>query len=351
MIDVLFIVLPDTLLLDLAGPAEAFRLANQALARRGQPAAFHLRYAGPAPMARSSVGLMLAELEPLPEAFVRPTWTVLLGRPGEAPRVLQRQRAWLAARQWLVRQMPAVLAAPATAPATASATAAANTRASTQAPAPAGPAPHRLMTVCVGALLAADAGLLAGRRCTTHHELLDDLLRIAPTAHVLANQVWVEDGALFTSAGITAGIDLALHCIARECGEALAASVAQVMVAATRRGAAAPQLSPLLAFRDHLHPAVHRVQEEVAERPGDDWSAEALAAVAHVTPRHLARLFRQHTGLSPRDYVEHVRAALARQAVARGASGPQAAALAGFSSDRQWRRARGRTAVPAPDRP
>ncbi len=325
MIDVLFIVLPDTLLLDLAGPAEAFRLANQALARRGQPAAFQLRYAGPAPTARSSVGLMLAELAPLPEAFERPTWTVLLGRPGEAPRVLQRQRAWLAARQWLVRQMPAVLAHTTTAPAS----------------------PHRLLTVCVGALLAADAGLLAGRRCTTHHELLDDLARIAPAAQVLANQVWVEDGALFTSAGITTGIDLALHCIARECGEALAASVAQVMVAATRRGAAAPQLSPLLAFRDHLHPAVHRVQEAVAERPGDDWSAEAMAAVAYVTPRHLARLFRQHTGLRPRDYVEHVRAALARQALARGASAPQAAALAGFSSDRQWRRARGRT-QPAP---
>jgi transcriptional regulator GlxA family with amidase domain len=105
----------------------------------------------------------------------------------------------------------------------------------------------------------------------------------------------------------------------------------------------APQLSPLLAFRDHLHPAVHRVQEAVAERPVEDWSAEALAAVAHVTPRHLARLFRQHTGLSPRDYVEHVRAALARQALSRGASAPQAAALAGFSNDRQWRRARSRT--------
>jgi transcriptional regulator GlxA family with amidase domain len=317
MIDVLFVVLPDTLLLDLAGPAEAFRLANQALARRGRPAAFRLRYAGPLAQARSSVGLMLADLEPLPEAFSRPTWTVLLGRPGEAPRLLQRQRAWLSTRQWLVRQMAPVLADPAS--------------------------PHRLMTVCVGALLAADAGLLAGRCCTTHHELLDDLARIAPSAQVQANRVWVEDGALFTSAGITAGIDLALHCIARECGDALAASVAQVMVTATRRHAAAPQLSPLLAFRDHLHPAVHRVQEAIAERPAEAWDADALAAVAHVTPRHLARLFRQHTGLSPRDYVEHVRAALARQALARGASAPQAAALAGFSNDRQWRRARGRT--------
>ncbi len=317
MIDVLFIVLPESLLLDLAGPAEAFRLANQALTRRGKPQAFRLRYAGPAPSVCSSVGLMLSGIEPLPARFDNPTWTVLLGRPGDMPQVLRRQSAWLQTRQWLTRHLPAVLAAGSA-------------------------SPHRLLTVCVGALLAADAGLLVGRRCTTHHELLADLAHIAPSAQVLANRVWVEDGALLSSAGITAGIDLALHCIAQTCGDALAATVAQVMVAAGRRGTADPQQSPLLAFRDHLHPAVHRVQEAVADQPGADWSAEALAAVAHVTPRHLARLFQQHTGLSPRDYVAHVRVALARQALQRGASGTQAAALAGFSSDRQWRRARQR---------
>jgi len=326
MIDVLFIVLPDSLLLDLAGPAEAFRLANQARQRRGRPPLFRLRYAGPDPVVVSSVGLQLAGIEPLPAALDTPTWVVLVGRPGDAPQVLRRQRAWLAARQWLVRHLPPVLAAGAA-------------------------SPHRLLTVCVGALLAADAGLLAGRRCTTHHELLDDLARTAPAAQVLANRVWVEDGALLSSAGITAGIDLALHGIAQVGGDALAATVAQVMVAPGRRGTADPQRSPLLAFRDHLHPAVHRVQEAVAERPGDDWTADALAAVAHVTPRHLARLFRTHTGLSPRDYVAHVRVALARQALQRGASGGQAAALAGFRSDRQWRRARqrgdARTAPPA----
>ena len=317
MVDVLFLVLPDTLLLDLAGPAEAFRLANQALERRQKPAAFNLRYAGPLPSATSSVGLQLSNLEPLPAQFTRPTWTVLLGRPGEPPQVLRRQRPWLTARQWLSQHLPPVLA---------------DGEAS----------PHRLLTVCVGALLAADAGLLAGRRCTTHHELLADLAAMAPTAEVLANRIWVADGALMTSAGITAGIDLALHCIASVCGDALAANVAQVMVAPGRRPADAPQQSPLLAFRNHLHPAVHRVQDAVADQPGADWSADALAAVAHVTPRHLARLFLEHTGLSPREYVEQVRLALARQALQSGANGQQAAALAGFGTDRQWRRARAR---------
>lgn len=317
MIDVLFIVLPDSLLLDLAGPAEAFRLANQALQRRGRAQAFRLRYAGPVADVLSSVGLRLTGIEPLPDQLAPATWTVLLGRPGSAPQVLRRQRAWLATRQWLARHMPPVLAAGAA-------------------------SPHRLLTVCVGALLAADAGLLAGRQCTSHHELLDDLARIAPSAQVLANRVWVQDGALLSSAGITAGIDLALHCIAQVCGDAVAANVAQVMVAAGRRGGMAPQQSPLLAWRDHLHPAVHRVQEAVADQPGADWTATALAAVACVTPRHLARLFRSHTGLAPRDYVEQVRLALAHQARQHGASSSQAAALAGFQSDRQWRRARQR---------
>lgn len=320
MIDVLFIVLPDSLLLDLAGPAEAFRLANQALQRRGQPQAFRLRYAGPVADVLSSVGLQLTGIESLPDQLAPATWTVLLGRPGNAPQVLRRQRAWLATRQWLVRHMPPVLAAGAA-------------------------SPHRLLTVCVGALLAADAGLLAGRQCTSHHELLDDLARIAPSAQVLANRVWVQDGALLSSAGITAGIDLALHCIGQVCGDALAANVAQVMVAAGRRSGMAPQQSPLLAWRDHLHPAVHRVQDAVADQPGADWTASALAAVACVTPRHLARLFRSHTGLAPREYVEQVRLALAHQARQHGASSSQAAALAGFQSDRQWRRARQRGAV------
>jgi transcriptional regulator GlxA family with amidase domain len=312
MIDVLFVVLPDTLLLDLAGPAEAFRLANQALRRRGSAEAFRLRYAGPAASVPSSVGLALAQIEPLPAQLGWPSWVVLMGRRGDAGAIVRGDRPWLAARDWLARTL--------------------------------GPGiePHRLFTVCAGALLAADAGLVGTRRVTTHHEQLADLARLAPQSQVLANRVFVEDGPLTSSAGITAGIDLALHAIAGVCGDAVAAAVAQTMVAFTRRGTNDPQRSPLLAFRDHLHLAVHRVQEAVCEAPGREWSAESLAAVAHVTPRHLARLFREHTGLTPRDYVEHVRVALAQQALRSGAAAQQAAAVAGFGSDRQWRRARAR---------
>jgi len=316
MIEVLFVTLPDSLLLDLAGPAEALRLANQQLAARGRPAAFRLRFVGPETAVHSSVGLGLAGIEPLPAQLNTPSWVVLVGRPGTALEVVRRQRPWLDTRQWLARVVAPAL-----------------DEAGMQ---------HRLLTVCAGALLAADAGLLGGRAVTTHHELLDDLTRMAPAARVQGNRVFVEDGPLASSAGITAGIDLALHLIAATLGEALASAVAQVMVVYHRRGADDPERSPLLAGRSHLHPAVHAVQNAVLDSPGEDWTLERLAALAHVTPRHLARLFREHAGLTPREHVEQVRLALAQDAKQAGLHTKQALALAGFRSDRQWRRARGR---------
>jgi transcriptional regulator GlxA family with amidase domain len=326
-VQVLFVVLPDSLLLDLAGPAEAFRLANQVLARRGQAPAFELQFVGPQASVASSVGLTVAALSPLPQRLEQPTWVVLLGRPGNARQVIDHPEAWWVTRQWLAQVLACELATP--------------------------DSPHRLLTVCSGALLAADAGLLAGRCVTTHHELLDDLARLAPTAQVLANRVFVEDGPLLSSAGITAGIDLALHLIAQTLGDSVASAVAQVMVVFHRRGRDDPERSPLLAGRRHLHPGVHAVQNAVLEAPAEAWSLERLAALAHVTPRHLARLFQEHAGLSPREHVEQVRLTLAREARNAGLSIQQAVTLAGFSSERQWRRAQARqpAASPAPANP
>ena len=316
MIDIAFVVLPGTLLLDLAGPAEAFRLANQQRERRGQPALYRLRFVGPRAQACTSVGVCLDALEPLPQALAPGSRVLLLGQPSGAESPLQRPlpRAWSDTRRWLATVVAPALAEPATG--------------------------VRLMTVCAGALLAADAGLLAHRRCTTHHEMLADLQRLAPTATVLGNRLFVIDGPVLSSAGITAGIDLALHLIAHDCGGALAAAVAQVMVVYLRRGPEDPQLSPLLAGRKHLHPAVHRVQDAVCAQPAADWSLAAMASVAHVTPRHLGRLFAAHVGSSPRVYVAAVRVAVTEQALGAGHGRKQALAAAGVSGDRQWRRLR-----------
>ena len=310
-IDVLFAIVPHALLLDIAGPAEAFRLANQHRQLRGLPPRFRLRFAAPSEMQTTSVGLSIAGLEPLPRALGATTWVVVAGQPSE--HLNEVTPAVAAAARWLNTQLG---------------------EASRQ-----DSAEHRLVAICSGALLAGRAGLLDGRRCTTHHELLDALRALAPRAHVIDNRVFAVDGPIASSAGITAGIDLALHLIAEECGEALAASVAEDMVVYLRRSDRDPEQSPYRMHRAHLHPTVHRVQDAIINDPERDWNMAALARAGHTTERHLLRLFIEHAGVSPLQYLHAIRLERARQALEHGASVTQAAEVAGFRSDLQMRRA------------
>jgi transcriptional regulator GlxA family with amidase domain len=312
-IDVVFVVLPDTLLLDLAGPAEAFRLANQHLAQQGLGPAFAMQFVGPQVRVSSSVGIELAALSPLPPTLPKPSWVVLMGRPGDASMVAARTPWWLRTRDWLGQVLGSDLVSPT--------------------------GQHRLLTVCVGALLAADAGLLHARQITTHHELLEGLAALAPTAVVVPNRVMVIDGNVATSAGVTTGIDLALHGIEQVCGAAVALAVARVMVAHARRTEHDPQASPLLQLREHLHPALHRLQDAVTAQPQRDWSVQALADQAHVTQRHVTRLFQEHLHTTPRRYVEQLRVALAVHALQRGATTHAVASAVGFATERQMRQA------------
>jgi transcriptional regulator GlxA family with amidase domain len=311
LIDVLFIIAPHSLMLDIAGPAEAFRLANLHRELRGMPPRFCLRYAGPVETAPTSVGLSIAGLEPLPQRLRTPTWVVLVGQP--SAHVSNVTPAITAIAQWLNRTMRKALQDADT--------------------------PHRLLTICSGTLLAARANLLDARRCTTHHELLPALRDLAPKAQVVDNRVFVVDGSLASSAGIMAGVDLALYLITNECGEALAASVAEDMVVYLRRSPHDPELSPFLVHRNHLHAAVHRVQDAINVEQERDWDMAALAAIGHVTERHLLRLFIEHTGVSPLQYLRMIRLERARQLLERGASVTHAAEAAGFRSGLQLRRA------------
>ena len=311
VIDLLFVIAPHSMLLDIAGPAEAFRLANLHRAVLKLPPRFCLRFCGPVPGAPTSVGLALAGLEPLPWRLVSPTWVILVGQP--SAQVGQVTPAIAAIAQWLNQTLHESLLAADT--------------------------PHRLVTICSGTLLAARAGLLGQRRCTTHHELLDALRALAPQAQVVGNRVFQIDGPVASSAGITAGIDLALHLIAQDCGEALGAAVAQDMVVYLRRSQRDPELSPFLCHRRHLHGAVHRVQDSVSADPQRDWNMAALAALGHVTERHLLRLFTRHAGVSPLHYLAAIRLERARQSLEHGASVTQAADVAGFRSGLQLRRA------------
>jgi len=305
-IQVLFALLPDSLALDWAGPAEALRIANQALQAQGLPPRFELRFVSPEPESVSSVGLRLTGLLPLPDALPQPCWVVLVGLPGHE--ILVDSAPARALLHWLrgLRLAPHTL---------------------------------ELVSICAGSVLAAHAGLLAGRRATTHHQHLEELQAVEPSCQVVANRVFVEDAPVYSSAGVTTGIDLMLHRIAALCGPALAAQVAQTMVVAMRRGPHDPELSPFLAYRNHLHPALHRVQDAVSQQPAEDWSVPAMAKIAHASPRHLTRLFMEHAGIAPLHYLRRLRLALAQAALQSGRNVTQAAALAGFSSDTQLRRA------------
>lgn len=310
-IDVLFVISTHSLLLDIAGPAEALRLADLHRALLDLPPRFRLRFAGAAPTLRTSVGLGLANLEPLPARLDTPTWVVLVGQPNaHLGRVTPEITA---TAQWLSRTLhDDLLAAHPT---------------------------HRLVTVCSGALLAARAGLLGNRRCTTHHDVIDLLRALAHETEIVDNRVFVIDGPIASSAGITAGIDLTLQLIAAECGEAMAASVATDMVVYVRRSSRDPELSPFFNHRRHTHGAVHKVQDAISAEPERDWDMAALAAVGHVTERHLLRLFVDHTGASPMQFLQVIRLERARQSLEHGASVTDAAESAGFGSSLNLRRA------------
>lgn len=311
LIDVLFVILPHSLLLDIAGPAEAFRLANQHRGRRGLPPRFRLRFAAPHETQATSVGLPIAGLESLPDELNPLTWVVVVGQPSEhlgdvTPAVSVTAR-------WLYRALWRSVSE--------------------------NSGEHRLVTICSGTLLAARAGLLDGRHCTTHHELLGALRSLAPRAKVVDNRVFVVDGPIASSAGITAGIDIALHLIAEECGEELAASVGEDMVVYLRRSDRDPEQSPFRVHRGHLHATVHRVQNAIMADPQRDWTMAALAHVGNTAERHLLRLFIEHARVSPLQYLQAIRLERARQALEHGASVTRAAEDAGFRSDLQMRRA------------
>ncbi len=259
----------------------------------------------------TSVGLSIAGLVPLPQRLSAPTWVVVVGQP--TAHTQEVTPAIVATANWLNDTLHETVGG--------------------------GGTSHRLVTICSGSLLAARAGILGRRRCTTHHELLPLLRKLAPQAQVIDNRVIVVDGPLASSAGITAGIDIALHLIAEECGEALAASVAEDMVVYLRRSPRDTELSPFHMHRRHLHATVHRVQDAIITRPERDWDMPSLAAVGNTTERHLLRLFIEHACVSPLHYLRMIRLERARQSLEFGASVTRAAEVAGFRSGLQLRRA------------
>lgn len=171
----------------------------------------------------------------------------------------------------------------------------------------------RLVSVCTGAFLLADAGLLAGRTVTTHWERCHELARRHPDLTVDPEPIYVRDGDIITSAGVTSGIDLALALVEDDLGRDTALDVARQLVVFLRRPGNQTQFSTHPSARTAHREPLRHVQQWITEHPEADLTVDTLASRANLSPRHFARAFTAETGATPGQYVDQTRLETARR--------------------------------------
>lgn len=199
---------------------------------------------------------------------------------------------------------------------------------------------RRVASVCTGAYLLAEAGLLDGRRATTHWAACDDLRRRYPQVEVEQAPIFVRDGDVYTSAGVTAGIDLALALVEDDLGAAIARDAARWLVLFLRRPGNQAQFSSGPSWQPAERVPLRDLQSWIADNLTADLSVPALAERAYMSPRNFARAFRREVGVTPGAYVESVRLEGARAELEAGdASVDAVAAMCGFGTVETMRRA------------
>lgn len=298
MSTVVFFLVPQVHLLDLAGPAQAFSMAD------GLGLGYRLRYLADEPLVTSAQGLPLQAHTEWPR-LTRGDLIVVAGWQGHS----------LGGSGPISRSALDALAEHHAAGGT-------------------------VASVCAGAEALGRAGLLDGRRCTTHHAHQDELAERYPRAHVVRDVLFTEDDRVVTSAGIASGIDLSLHLIATRHGPAAAARVARSMVVYGRRNGAAAQVGTMLRHRAHLLDAVHRAQDLIDAEFDRPLPLAELAAAVGVSERTLTRQFLRATGSTPLRYQQALRVERAEQLIAQGGGVESAARAVGFEDARMLRRLR-----------
>ncbi|MBL8537821.1 MAG: GlxA family transcriptional regulator [Hyphomonadaceae bacterium] len=287
-----FVVFPGFQLLDAAGPLAAFEIAE-----RFSPRAYRLRVvAAAAGLVRSSSGVSFPA-DALRAAAHADT-VIVAG--GQGTRAAMQDSALLRTLRRLKGRV------------------------------------RRLSSVCSGAFVLAAAGLLDGKTATTHWRQAPLLARLHPDVTVLADRIHVEDGDIWTSAGVTAGIDLALAMIEQDLGSDVAANVAREMVVYAKRPGGQAQHSALL---DIDAPRFAELNAWMRAHMGENLNVEKLAARAGMSPRTFARAYAADTGTTPAKAVERLRVDAARAALARGGSLLAIARKTGFGDPERMRRA------------
>lgn len=195
---------------------------------------------------------------------------------------------------------------------------------------------RRVASICSGAFLLAQAGLLKGKRATTHWRRAPQLERLFPDVRVDADCIHIRDGDIWTSAGVTAGIDLALALIADDLGDAVASEVAREMVVYAKRPGGQAQHSALLTLDA---PRFAELNAWMRDHLSEDLSVERLAEHAAMSPRNFARAYAAETGVTPAKAVERLRVEAARAALAQGGDIQTIARATGFGDPERMRRA------------
>ncbi|MFE3793556.1 GlxA family transcriptional regulator [Nocardia tengchongensis] len=198
---------------------------------------------------------------------------------------------------------------------------------------------RRLVSICSGTAVLAELGLLDGRRVTTHWKYAPDLARKFPAVEVEPDAIFVRDGNLYSSAGVAAGVDLALALVEEDYGADVARRAAQLLVVYMQRAGGQSQFSASLTGPLPRSPLVRTVVDLICANPAFPHTVQTLAAHARVSVRHLTRLFRSELEHSPAEYVAFIRFGVARDMLHAGCSVTEAAMGAGFGSSEALRRA------------
>ncbi|MEQ9439141.1 MAG: DJ-1/PfpI family protein [Cyclobacteriaceae bacterium] len=194
-----------------------------------------------------------------------------------------------------------------------------------------------ICSVCTGAFLLAEAGLLDQRECTTHWKFAERFQQRYPQALFQKNRLFVDAGTVFSSAGVASGIDLALYLVEKKMGSRFASRLAREVVVYLRRAESDPQLSIFLQYRNHIDDTVHQVQDLLAQSLSQKPSIETLAEAVHVSPRTLTRVFKKATHITIGEYTDKLRVERAVKLLGDGHKVVTAAAECGLSSANQLR--------------
>lgn len=298
---VFFLIPPEVQLLDFAGPAHLFYEAKE----YGAEIKIHYISLNENSSQQSSAGVAIGEL--LPFNTFELNSNDLLFVPGlESKLFLSEQfiKQHQSFFEWLKKQ---------------------------------GKAKARICSVCTGAYLTGIAGLLSNKECTTHWKYLDDFKQRFPDTQVLTDRLIVKDDNIYSSAGVSSGIDLSLFILEELFGAVFASKIAKEVVIYARRTSKDPQLSIYLRFRNHLENRIHRVQDILSQNLDKKIKIEELAEMVHMSRRNLTRLFKTTTGITIGEYLEQLRVEHAKQLIENGSKVSAAAMACGLKSSNQLR--------------